>query len=81
MMKMADRLGKDVAHSLLYEKAMLVEREGQEFIKVLMDDPIIREAFSENELKDMLKPENYIGIGAEIARKMSTKARETADLL
>ena len=78
MMKMADRLGKDVAHSLLYEKAMLVEREGQEFIKVLLDDPMIRGAFSEDELKELLKPENYIGIGADIARKMSAKAKETA---
>jgi adenylosuccinate lyase len=81
MMKMADRLGKDVAHSLLYEKAMLVEREGQEFIEVLMADPIIQETFSENELRDMLKPENYIGIGTEIALKMARKAREAADLL
>jgi len=81
MMKMADRLGKDVAHSLLYEKAMLVEREGREFIDVLREDPAIRVTFSDKELEEMLLPENYIGIGADIARKVSAKARETADSL
>ncbi len=78
MMSIAQKLGKDKAHELVYEKAILVQTEGQDFFTLLKNDPILSKEFSENELAEMIKPENYTGVSSDIAVTMAQKALQKA---
>lgn len=61
MMKIAEKLGKDRAHELLYDKAMLAELDGKDYLTVLKEDPVLSDNFTDQELEEMIKPENYTG--------------------
>ena len=69
MMKMAEKLGKDKAHSLLYEEAIKTAADGEDFYTNLIKNPVISAAFSPEEIKAMLDPRAYIGLSVEIAEK------------
>ncbi len=75
MMAVADKIGKDAAHSLIYEKAMMVEIDGKDYRTVLKEDPVIKKMFSEAEIEALTDPANYVGQGPTIAREMAQKAR------
>ena len=81
MMKVAEKIGKDRAHSLMYEKAMMAERGGSCYLDALKSDPVLSDYFSEKELEEMLKPENYTGLGHELAVDMAGAAREYSEKL
>ncbi|MBN6367031.1 MULTISPECIES: adenylosuccinate lyase family protein [Providencia] len=69
MMKMAEKLGKDKAHSLLYEEAIKTAADGEDFYTNLTKNSVISAAFSNEEIKAMLDPRSYIGLSVEIAEK------------
>lgn len=78
MMKIAAKIGKDQAHELMYEKAMQVELEGRDFFTVLKEDSVLAKEFTEAELKEMIRPENYIGSSSSIALDLAEKAKAAA---
>lgn len=69
MMKMAEKLGKDKAHSLLYEEAIKTAADGEDFYTNLIKNPVISAAFSPEAIKAMLDLRAYIGLSVEIAEK------------
>lgn len=81
MMRIAEKLGKDKAHELLYEKAMLVELENKDYLTVLKEDETLRANFTEQELEQMILPENYTGLSSFLAKEMAAEARKTAGRL
>ena len=78
MMKIAEKLGKDRAHELLYDKAMLAELDGKDYLTVLKEDPVLSDNFTDQELEEMIKPENYTGLSAFLAHRMAKEAKERA---
>ena len=78
MMKLSEKLGKDQAHSLMYEIAMKTADEGEDFYTNLMANPLIASEFSEEEVKDMIDPRNYIGLSVELAEKEAARGRLVA---
>ena len=78
MMKIAQKLGKDKAHELLYDNAMKTELEGKDYLTVLKEDPILSENFTEQELEEMLRPENYTGLSSFLACRMAQEAEKAA---
>ena len=78
MMKIAERLGKDKAHSIIYELAIKSETEHKDYLQLLKENKVISEVFNEEDIKNMLKPENYIGLSSELAEEMAEKARKKA---
>ena len=78
MMKVAEKIGKDKAHTLLYDKAMQVEIEGKNYYDVLKEDETISSLFTDQEIKDIIDPKNYVGVGPELARELALKARKMA---
>ncbi|MDR0484477.1 MAG: adenylosuccinate lyase family protein [Alphaproteobacteria bacterium] len=80
MMCLAEKLGKDKAHTLVYDTVMQV-RDGKEYLEALKENSEISAMFSVKEIEDMLKPENYVGIGNEIAHKMATEALKISKIL
>lgn len=81
MMCIAKKLGKDKAHELMYDKAMLVELEGKDYYTVLKEDKVLSAHFTDDELKEMIKPENYTGMSSQLAIKMAEEAKNTAKRL
>lgn len=78
MMELARRIGKDRAHSLVYEKAMQVELEGCDFLEALKGDPVVSEMFDDDELRALLAPESYTGCSALIAHREAERAVQAA---
>jgi adenylosuccinate lyase len=81
MMQLAKRLGKDKAHSLVYEKAIDVQREARDFKQALLEDEEIKASFTEEEVETMLNPISYTGCGEDIAIEQAERARKVERLL
>lgn len=78
MMRVAEKLGKDQAHELMYDKAMKVELEGKDYLTVLTEDHTLTSMFSQEELKTMIEPANYTGLCSQIALELAEKAQQVA---
>ncbi|MCF1684957.1 adenylosuccinate lyase family protein [Tetragenococcus halophilus] len=76
MMYFAKRIGKDKAHELIYELAIEAETTGENYRDVLLKNQVVRKSFTEEELLEMLKPENYTGLSAELAHDMAKKCKK-----
>lgn len=81
MMEMAKKLGKDQAHSLVYDIAIRTAAYGEDFYTNLKANELISENFTDEELKELMDPKSYIGLGPEIAEKMAQKATKKAEKL
>jgi adenylosuccinate lyase len=81
MMEMAKKLGKDQAHSLVYDIAIKTAAYGEDFFTNLKANEMISENFTDEELKEMIDPRSYIGLAPELARKMAKKASEKVEEL
>lgn len=81
MMEVAKKIGKNESHELLYDKAMLAEVDGKDYLTVLKEDPIISGMFSVSEIEAMTNPMSYVGIGAQLAKELADKARDKAQEL
>lgn len=78
MMKIAEKLGKDKAHEVIYSVAMDSELNHKDYFDVLKGNDLISLSFSDEELKLMLDPKNYIGLSSEIALDFSERAKQLA---
>ena len=56
--------------------AMLAELDGKDYLTVLKEDPVLAENFKVQELEEIIKPENYTGLSAFLARRMAKEAKE-----
>ena len=74
MMEIARELGKDAAHSLVYELVMKSYLEEKSYFDVLSENPIIAGTFTEEQIREMLDPKNYIGLSTQLAEEFSLKA-------
>ncbi|WP_028273330.1 class-II fumarase/aspartase family protein [Atopococcus tabaci] len=81
MMEMAKKLGKDQAHSLVYDIAIKTAAYGEDFYTNLKANELIAENFTDKELKELIDPRSYIGLAPELAEKMALKAAEKAETL
>ncbi|MBE7721895.1 class-II fumarase/aspartase family protein [Lacrimispora indolis] len=81
MMNVAEKIGKDRAHELMYEKAMETELEGKDYYHVLTEDVTLASMFTADELKSMIDPANYTGLCSVLAEEMGQKALKRAEKL
>lgn len=70
MLALAKRLGKQSAHSLVYELAMLAQSENQSFQQVLAADSRINALLSNDELQQLCSLENCIGACADMVDQL-----------
>jgi adenylosuccinate lyase len=61
MMHLAQYLGKDQAHEVVYQASMKAWRTSRTLIECLLDEEIVGEATDSGTLKEILKPESYLG--------------------
>ncbi|MHA1720471.1 MAG: adenylosuccinate lyase [Promethearchaeota archaeon] len=62
MVNMVDKgIGRQEGHEILRQAAIKARNLNVSMKEILIEEKIIKEKFSEKELDDLLKPENYIG--------------------
>lgn len=75
-MKLAERLGKDQAHELVYDLAIDATVNHRRYSEVLLANDVVNAAFDPAEVAELLKPENYTGLSAQLARQTAQSVRE-----
>lgn len=75
MMELAKIVGKDKAHEIMYDTAMKVKLEGQDFVTLLKENPLLKDQ-DEAYLAALVDPREYIGLCPEIAREQAKLAKE-----
>lgn len=79
MMELASKLGKDKAHSLMYDIAMKTAAEGEDFYTNLMTNPLISSEFTSEEVKAMIDPRNYVGLSSYLAQTQADRAKKVVE--
>lgn len=76
MMALAEELGRQTAHDVSYEAAMLALDGEASFADALLDDERVAAAFSREEIDDLTDPETYTGVSSTIARRALERSRK-----
>jgi adenylosuccinate lyase len=66
MFHLAEKLGKQTAHEVVYEAAMHAQEHGLSLEAALGRDPRLKGALSHNELGALLDPTTYVGLAPEL---------------
>jgi adenylosuccinate lyase len=61
MFALADALGKQTAHHLVYELAMQASEQGRDFRQLIRTHQQVRSVLSEEEIEQLLDPTTYLG--------------------
>lgn len=70
MLVMGDKVGKQTAHEIIYGISMEAFEQGASFLEKLLDNEIVRDNLSREELEKILDPAGYTGQSAYFARKV-----------
>jgi adenylosuccinate lyase len=80
MFALADKIGKQTAHHVVYENCMKAVHEGRLLIDVLMEDERICRLINKEELKELLDPETYLGEAPQVVERVLDDARKVGIL-
>ena len=78
MFAIADKVGKQSAHEMVYEAAMRGMSSSITFERALLDDPRVKQALGGDELKQLLDPTTYVGMAPEIVERVLAETRAAA---
>ncbi|REK54602.1 MAG: adenylosuccinate lyase [Thermobacillus sp.] len=77
MFALADRLGKQSAHHVIYELSMKAVEENTPFKDVLLADKRVAEALDEKTLEELLDPAAYLGSAPQIVDRVLARAEQS----
>ncbi len=69
-------VGRQTAHEIVRKLSMRSYSTGKSIFEIAIEDKSVRNVLSPNELKDLLDPSSYIGVGEDLAREEFYRARE-----
>ena len=75
MFALSGKVGKQTAHELVYEASMHGIEHGITFEKALMENPRVREALSDKELRAELDPTTYVGHAPQIVDEVLAQVK------
>jgi adenylosuccinate lyase len=75
MFALADKLGKQTAHEVVYEASMHGFSSGTSFEQALMENPRVKQALAADELKALLDPTTYVGQAPAIVERVLAETR------
>jgi 3-carboxy-cis,cis-muconate cycloisomerase len=70
MMRLAEAVGRQHAHDLVYAACLLAGQRQVPLRAVLLDDDEIMAALSPHEVDDLLDPTRYTGLAAEFVDRI-----------
>jgi adenylosuccinate lyase len=75
MFALADKLGKQSAHEVVYHAAMRSVEQGVTFEAALMEKPEVKQALGGEALKALFDPTTYVGLAPEIVDRVLAETR------
>lgn len=75
MMELADSIGRQTAHEVVYEAATETMNSGQSFFESLLADERITNELSEEELRELTDPSQYTGISSVFAERTAENTK------
>jgi adenylosuccinate lyase len=76
MMELAEDLGRQTAHDVVYEHAMKAIEENHDLVESLRGDERVTDAISERRLEEISDPASYTGLSAELSRRAVENSRK-----
>lgn len=80
MFFLGKNIGKQIAHTLIYETSMEAVETGKPFLDLLMDRPEMAEQYSREEVQQVMLPENHIGMSLQLTRRTVAYVKEKLSL-
>src|ERR687890_516261 len=74
MGKVAEKLGRQRAHDLIYQVAMQSFEKGESFSEALKNHALIKETIGASEIGALLEPSSYVGLCEHFVEAVSTSA-------
>ena len=81
MLELADHLGRQRAHDVVYDAAQASAVERRPFKEALAEQQAVRDGLTSEQLESLLDPTRYVGVSAQLAEQGAARARETAHSL
>jgi adenylosuccinate lyase len=75
MFALADKIGKQTAHEVVYHASMQGYTQGITFEQALMASPEAKDAISTGELQALLDPTTYVGLAPAIVERVLARTR------
>ncbi|MFS0823909.1 hypothetical protein [Bacillus sp. 1P02SD] len=75
MMKLAEKVGRQEAHDIVYRISMKTFEEGKMFSNALKDDEVIKSLFTNDDIDRILNPINYVGLSQKFVEDVVSKIR------
>jgi adenylosuccinate lyase len=75
MFALADKIGKQTAHEVVYDASMRGFAQGKTFEQALMEHPRVEGALATEELKSLLDPTTYVGLAPAIVDRVLAETR------
>ena len=77
MFALADKIGKQTAHDVVYHAAMRSVEHGMTFEATLMEHPEVKGALGPNDLQALFDPTTYVGLAPQIVDRVLAETRAT----
>ena len=78
MLELGKQIGRQRAHDVVYEAAQRAVNEGRPFTETLSEEPEVVASLDQDQIYDLLNPEQYTGLCAYFAETFAAKARTIA---
>ena len=75
MMELGKHIGKQSAHTLIYDICMDTFEKRADFLDMLMDNETVCRYFTREELRSVMDPAKYVGYSAFLARRVAEHVR------
>lgn len=75
MLEMGKHIGKQSAHTLIYDICMDAFERRADFLDTLAENEEVRKYFTKEELRAMMEPSKYVGHSAFLARRVAENIR------
>lgn len=75
MLALADEIGRDQAHRIVYDLAMRATRTGERFAGLLEGDARVSAHLTPARIKEVLDPAAHVGLSPVLAREAAERAR------
>lgn len=76
MLKLGEKVGKQTAHSIVYQICMDTFEQGADFCDKLMENEIVAKNMTREEVQTILNPEGYTGLAGEIVDQVVKNVRD-----
>jgi adenylosuccinate lyase len=78
MLALAEKVGRQTAHEIVYQCAMSVVEQRRPFAEALASHAVVAQHLAPSEIERLLEPERYLGLAQEFTDRVRDEASVTA---